>query len=164
VEVPWLAWGPYLWADGLTPRSDGLTWACADFVTDGTHPATSARNRVADFLIAFFHSDETAKLWYLKPSLLSVPGAETFSVALDARPVPASDLVHFRFSPVAGTGWTLSVYDLSGRAVWRESGEGGSGEAVLRTWRPRASRAAPGVYLARLVSAERVQSKRVVVR
>lgn len=39
VRAPWLAWGPYLWADGLAGRSDGLVYTCADFANDGTHPA-----------------------------------------------------------------------------------------------------------------------------
>ena len=42
VEAPWLSWGPYLWADGMEPRSDGLAWPCEYFQSDGTHPNASA--------------------------------------------------------------------------------------------------------------------------
>lgn len=65
--VPWLAWGPYLWADGLTPRSDGLTWELADFNSDGIHPSTSGRAKVADLLWEFFSTDATAAPWFLDP-------------------------------------------------------------------------------------------------
>ena len=62
---PWVAWGPYLWADGLTPRSDGLTWACSDLSNDGTHPSNNGRQKVAARLLDFVHSDTTAREWYL---------------------------------------------------------------------------------------------------
>lgn len=61
---PWLSWGPYLWADGLVPRSDGLVWECADFRTDGTHPSSSGAQKVAGMLVDFLHSDSTAHIWY----------------------------------------------------------------------------------------------------
>jgi hypothetical protein len=64
VKAPWLAWGPYLWADGIRPRSDGLVWLCADFAADGTHPGTGARQKVADMLNAFFSNDAFARPWY----------------------------------------------------------------------------------------------------
>jgi len=66
VESPYLAWGPYLWADGLTPRSDGLIWECSNFQTDGTHPSTSGREKVANLLLNFFHNNPAAQVWYLK--------------------------------------------------------------------------------------------------
>jgi hypothetical protein len=38
--APWIAWGPYLWADGVEPRSDGLVWLCEDVnPNDGIHPS-----------------------------------------------------------------------------------------------------------------------------
>ncbi len=66
-ESPLLLWGPYLWADGTTPRSDGLVWERADFVADGTHPSDSGRNKVAQQLLAFFKHDPLAKTWFIKP-------------------------------------------------------------------------------------------------
>lgn len=63
-EAPWLAWGPYLWADGETPRSDGFEWPCsaldpADFV----HPSQAGRTVVAGLLLDFVHEEPTAG-WY----------------------------------------------------------------------------------------------------
>jgi len=64
--IPWLSWGPYLWADGLIPRSDGLTWACSDLSSaDGTHPSSTGQTKVAQQLLTFFSTDSTARLWYL---------------------------------------------------------------------------------------------------
>jgi hypothetical protein len=64
--APWLAWGPYLWADGLTPRAgDGFRWACSDFSDDGTHPAEAARQKVGEALLDFLVVEPTAAPWFL---------------------------------------------------------------------------------------------------
>jgi hypothetical protein len=63
--APWLAWSAYLWADGLNPRSDGLTWARSELEGDGTHPAQAAEQKVGSMLLAFFKSDATSKSWFL---------------------------------------------------------------------------------------------------
>ena len=63
---PWLGWGPYLWTDGTTGRSDGLIWTCDDVrPNDGTHPSASGRMKVARLLLTFFTSDATAKPWFV---------------------------------------------------------------------------------------------------
>lgn len=62
---PWVSWGPYLWADGLEPRGDGLIWPCEDFELDGVHPATGAENKVADMLYRFLKNSPTTG-WFAK--------------------------------------------------------------------------------------------------
>jgi len=66
--APWMSWGPYLWADGLVPRSDGLTYECSDLTSDFTHPSPSGSRKVADQLKAFLTTDPTATPWFLKPA------------------------------------------------------------------------------------------------
>jgi hypothetical protein len=64
--APWLAWGPYPWAAGVHPRSDGLTWATSDFnPSDLTHPASGARQKVGAMLLAFFKAAPETQCWFL---------------------------------------------------------------------------------------------------
>ena len=63
--APWIAWGPYLWADGTVARSDGLRWLRADFLADGTHPSMSGRQKVGAMLLGFFKTSPQASCWFL---------------------------------------------------------------------------------------------------
>jgi hypothetical protein len=63
--VPWLAWGPYLWADGTNPRSDGLIYLDTEFESDGTHPNTAGETKIGGQILAFFKSDPRASCWFL---------------------------------------------------------------------------------------------------
>lgn len=153
VEAPWLSWGPYLWADGLNPRpEDGLTWVCSDFGTDGTHPATTGRLKVADMLYEFMHADPTAQPWYLSDVAGVAPpaGAE---LPLRLAPNPASRNVEVSFTTRPGERWRLEVLDLAGRRV-RELGDGvGDGTAYAVLWDARSKQGAPvraGIYWVRL--------------
>jgi hypothetical protein len=72
VKAPWLAWGPYYWANGMIPRSDGLVWTCQDLDVDGTHPSNPAgRIKVSTQLLNFLKTDDTASKWFLAPTARS---------------------------------------------------------------------------------------------
>ena len=67
-SIPWVSWGPYLWADGLRPRSDGLIWERSDFEPDGVHPSAQGGLKVATMLLEFFQKDTAAKPWFFSPT------------------------------------------------------------------------------------------------
>lgn len=62
--APWISWGPYMWANGTTPRSDGLVWLRTDFGTDGTHPSAGGVRKVGGMLLTFFLNSEFTRCWF----------------------------------------------------------------------------------------------------
>ncbi len=73
--APWVAWGPYLWANGATPRADGLVWLNSDFrypnssgtaVNECTHPSVHAEEKVASMLLQFMKTTPYTA-WFLAP-------------------------------------------------------------------------------------------------
>jgi len=66
VVAPWAAWGPYTYADGAKPRSDGLTWNCTDMLFNGgQHFCSLGYGKTAKMLLDFFKSDSTTRPWFL---------------------------------------------------------------------------------------------------
>jgi hypothetical protein len=77
-DAPWIAWGPYLWADGTNPRHDGVTWPNTylryhyeppdNSVNECTHPSTFGEQKVGQLLLDFMkQSIYTA--WFRVPPL-----------------------------------------------------------------------------------------------
>ena len=65
-RAPWIEWGPYLWADGLAARNDGVVWKREDLGPDGTHPSMLGREKVARLLMEFLKHDPTSRPWFVK--------------------------------------------------------------------------------------------------
>lgn len=106
VGAPWLAWGPYMWADGIVPRSDGLTWLCEDFAQDdGIHPAEGAATKVSAMLMDHFMSDPTTATWFGTGGPASAtPTQATSSIVGD----PSSSTSLQQSNPVGGSETTPS--------------------------------------------------------
>ncbi len=86
VKAPWIAWGPYQWAAGTNPRSDGFVWNCDDVRQDDfTHPSSHGVYKVASHLLAFFKTDPTTTPWFLRttltPPALSIAASTTNGLA-----------------------------------------------------------------------------------
>lgn len=108
VRSPLILWGPYLWCDGLKPRSDGLIWTCCEPTSDvynNPHPEVSGAQKGADQLYAFFKTDPTATPWYLRKIVNSrVPQAMAWADITDGN---APLTVHF----------TAEANDIDGRII-----------------------------------------------
>jgi hypothetical protein len=64
-QAPVMLWGPYIWADGMTPRSDGLVWQRSDFEDDGQHPSQAGETKVGQMLLDFFKNSLYTKCWFV---------------------------------------------------------------------------------------------------
>jgi hypothetical protein len=117
--IPWVAWGPYSWADGMNPRSDGLIWERGDFVTDGTHPSQSGETKVGNMLMDFFLNSEFTQPWFV-----SRPGDYNKNGSVDA-----ADYVVWRDDP----NRTQAQYDVWRANFGRAIGNG-SGSELAAPW------------------------------
>jgi PKD repeat protein len=117
VVAPYLSWGPYLWADGTSPRSDGFTWLPTDVIYDHIHPSANGIAKVADQLLAFFKTDPTATPWFLRTtasgqaptvdvSSVTMPGGAPLAVQFTANASdPNGSIVQY--------AWTFDDGDFS---------------------------------------------------
>jgi hypothetical protein len=65
VFAPWIAWGPYLWADDNIPRRyDEFLWTCPD-VQDYSHPSARGVYKQAALFLNQMKSDPTATPWFV---------------------------------------------------------------------------------------------------
>ncbi len=175
-KAPWLAWGTYLWADGMKPRGDGLIWECRDFQADGTHPAPSGRTKVANLLLAFFKTEVTAASWFLKKNATNVDTAwhqmpQSFRLEQNypnpfwsGATSPASGggnpstVISFQLS--VNSHVTLKVFDANGREVATlVDGEMVAGSHAV-PFMPRDL--AGGVYFYKLTAGEFSQTRKAV--
>ncbi|HSU54575.1 MAG TPA: PKD domain-containing protein, partial [Candidatus Dormibacteraeota bacterium] len=136
VVAPWLSWGPYIWADGLAPRSDGFVWLCTDLSqSDFTHPSSNGVAKVASQLLAFFKTDATTTPWFLKKSVaggpLCAPTASTNSGFMPLTITFAAN-ASAGSAPLHEAQWTF------------EDGDFATNANPIKTFR------SPGVYHARL--------------
>jgi hypothetical protein len=176
-KAPWLAWGPYLWADGRKPRSDGLIWECTDFISDGTHPSDAGRTKVAQLLLSFFKTDSTATIWFLKnpaTGIAAAPGHPPKLFYLEQNfPNPfgsgATSSAHsggnpattIRFSLAQREQVTLKLYDLAGREIAiLIDGELDAGEHRIAF---KATELPSGVYLYRMATPAFSQTRKALL-
>ena len=67
VKAPLVLWGPYLWAQGNSPRKfDGLVWSENDVRADRLHPNEAGTKKTTALLLNFFKTDAGASRWFLK--------------------------------------------------------------------------------------------------
>jgi uncharacterized protein YjdB len=73
-NAPWIAWSAYFWADGDTPRSDGLVWCNGqtgppcngeqDFGSDGLHLTATGGDKAANLLLNYLLTSPYTKSWF----------------------------------------------------------------------------------------------------
>jgi hypothetical protein len=128
-RVPWLAWGADLWADGTTPRSDGLTWICPDdYNSDGTHPSNPiGRQKVANLLYDFFTTDSTTVPWFLNQTSVGMNTAN-YQEGIKIFPNPSNTVIKIS----SGTALNqISILNTLGEILTTVHPENLSGESEI---------------------------------
>ena len=155
-RVPWLAWGPDLWADGTMPRSDGLTWICPDdYNSDGTHPSQTGRQKVANLLFNFFTTDSTAVPWFLAQNTTGFSSdASSENAAFKTYPVPAAC---FFTVELPGKIFDVMITDITGRKILEEKN-------IFGLLNLDAGNFIPGIYFIRLDARNGNSTQKLIIQ
>ena len=119
---PWLLWGTYLWADGATPRSDGLTWICPEDYKDGVHLSDPVgQEKAAMLVLNFLLSEKTAQPWLLNKSATDVLTGETvipteFSLEQNY-PNPFNPSTNIKYTISSRQFVTLKIFNSLGEEI-----------------------------------------------
>lgn len=165
--APWLAWGPYLWADGTNPRSDGMMWLIDDFVTsDRTHPSASGVIKVAEALLNFFKTDGTAAKWFLKGGTSSAHPEEQENIPdkflLEQNyPNPFNPETVIKFTLPKRSKVKLEIFDLLGRSVATLADDELDAGNYKYKW--NASKFATSVYIYKISADDFTSSKKLML-
>lgn len=133
--MPFILWGPYVWADGNNPRNyDSLYWDCeADFRFDGGgfHLNGEGKDKFAYILHDFFAADTLSEIWYNDgPKWVACGDGRYADGNIYSAPlIGGNDLVLyptlntgiFTLSlPETTSGYAISIIDNMGRVVYSE--------------------------------------------
>lgn len=69
--APWISWGPYIWANGTTTSTDGVSWSQSDFQSNGLNVSTAGANKIRDELTEFFDNSPYTS-WYSASTSLAL--------------------------------------------------------------------------------------------
>jgi hypothetical protein len=152
VKAPLILWGPYLWCDGLRPRSDGLIWTCCEPTSDvynNPHPEASGAQKCADQIYVFFKTDPTATPWCLRKAVTGKPPEVTAQADVPEGDAPLT--VHFSAEATDADGKVIeSVWTFGdGTFSYNPNGAPG-GEPFYLNPSPMKTFHNPGVYTAYL--------------
>jgi hypothetical protein len=147
---PWLSWGPYFWADGLTPRvADGLTWECTDYETDGGgfHLSEDGKMKESDMLIDFLYNNSSSKKWFRNgpkwtsciPAERLADGSEIyhsntdqyFDDALSVYPSPNNGNFYIGWHQVVTEKTTVTISNSQGQQVYFQHTETNPGDVSV---------------------------------
>ncbi|MHC5210953.1 MAG: hypothetical protein ACYTG2_09575 [Planctomycetota bacterium] len=111
VLAPWLAWGPYLWADGTIERGDGMTWLPEDIGPDGLHPSRIGSFKAGQKIVEFLQTDATARSWYVRqPGQLCPMQADASLFGFSEPVLPTAPRLTASMLPTAGAPQPLKLY------------------------------------------------------
>ncbi len=117
-KSPWLSWGPYIWADGIVPNLDGLSWICpADFNSDGIHPAASGQQKVVDRMLSFFTTDSTSIPWFLNSTITGINNDINSAQPIKIYPNPAQNIFSVELPNIF---FEINITDVTGKRIFEE--------------------------------------------